>query len=367
MSEFSEDQFGKGAIKSVLDERDYQWEEVAMGIAPFDWTAGYDIEAVLGTTIKPKDQGSSSSCGGQAWATLAAVQEAIASESFEERSAKFVYAQTFVSGGGSGGRENSEIYSKRGVAVETLCTSYMNGKPPTEAFMERSGDITAPARANALNTTHAGSYVSVSPDIESIARAIKQNGGVVIGIDGSNNRTWLSEFPQKPVKGEGIWRHWLYAGKAKTIKGVKYIGVLNSWGTAAGKNGWQWISEDYIKSTVYDASFAIEQACVWEAWTCVVNTTGVPTTFSHNFIKDIAYGQKGDEVRALQMALQADGTFPIGFSLTAADYPVAYYGDMTAQAILKFRVKYGIDSSTDPKGKSAGPRTRAKLNELYNK
>lgn len=357
--------FGKGAVKSPLDERDYKWEEYATGVAPFDWTTGYDIEAVLGITLNPKDQGASGSCGGQAWATLAAVQEALATKSLEERSAKYIYSQCFVVGGGSGARDLMGIYAGQGISEEALCASYQNGLPPSEDFMERSQDITAAARANAKNTL-AKSYVSTSPDIESIAQALKANGGVVIGIDGSNNGTWLSEYPTAPVNGQDIWRHWLYVGKAKLISGKKYLATLNSWGKVAGVNGWQWLSEDYIKAAVYDHSFGIEQACVWESWTCVFNVNGLPVGFKHNFNSNIAYGQSGEEIRAVQKALQLDGSFPTGFDLTASVYPVAYYGDMTAQAVLKFRTKYGIDSSTDPKGRSIGPLTRAKLNQLYN-
>ena len=358
--------FGMGAVKSPLDERDFKMEEIAMGVTPFDWDKGFDIEKELGVKLKPKDQNGSFSCGGQATSKLGAVQEAMATGSFEERSAKFVYAQVFAPGGGSTGRALMDLYVTQGICIEDLCSSYQNGKAPSESFMTRAGDITTAARADAKKTK-AKNYVSVSPDIDSIALAVKLYGGVMIGIDGSNNGTWLSEFPKPPKDGEGIWRHWLYVGKAKKIKGKKYLGVLNSWGEDAGDDGWQWISEDYINGDVYDTAIGINQACVWEAWTAVYNPDGVPARYVHNFNKDIAYGQKSEEVRALQQALQVDGSFPAGFSLNAKDYPVAYYGDMTAQAVLKFRLKYGIDSSTDPKGRNAGPKTRTKLNELFNK
>lgn len=363
----SEDKLGKGAVKSPLDERDYQWEEVAMGIAPFDWSKGYDIEKVLGHTLSPKDQGSSSSCGGQAWSMLAAVQEDIATQSFEERSAKYVYAQTFVPGGGSGGRANSEIYKGQGISYEKLCPSYEpSGSLPSEMFITRVQDITAEARKNAKEAL-AATYFNVSPDIDSIAQAIKTNGGVVLGIDGSNNGTWLSEFPKMPQDGEKIWRHWVYAGKAKIVRGVKYIGVLNSWGAEAGVKGWQWLSEEYINGSVYDSSLGFEQACIWEVWTATINKNGPISSFKHNFATNIKFGQHGEEVRALQLALQNDGSFPAGFSLSNKDYPTANYAGMTAQAVLKFRLKHGISSATDTLGHSVGPLTRAKLNEFYNK
>ena len=361
-------EYGKGAIASPLDERDYQWEEVAAAMAApaFDWKKGYDIEEVLGLKITPKDQGSSGSCGGQAWSYLAAVQEALATDSYEERSAKFIYAQTAVPWGGSNGRSNSDVYKKQGVSVEPLCVSYDNGKPPKEEFMQRKADITAEARDNAKKAV-AKNYVNVSPDIESIAQAIAINGGVVLGVDGTNNGTWRGRYPKAPVDGEEQWHHWLYAGKAKIIKGKKYIGVLNSWGDDTGDEGWQWLSEDYIKATAYNPDFGFERAVIWEVWSCVYNPNGLPVGYTHNFSKDISYGQRGEEVRALQLALQSDGSFPAGFDLTPQKYPNPYYGDITSQAVVKFRVKHGVDGSTDPRGRNAGPRTRAKLNELFNK
>ena len=352
-----------GAVRSPLDERDYTWEEVAMGLPSFDWNEGFDIEKKVGK-ILPKDQNGSGSCGGQAWATLAAVQEALVTGTFEERSAKYVYAQTAVPGGGSSGRANSEIYAKQGVSLETLCSSYENGKPPTEAFMTRIGDITDAARTNAKSAL-AKSYVSISPDIDSIAQAVKANGGVVIGIDGTNNGTWLSRIPTAPTSAKGLWHHWVYVGKARIINGKKYLGILNSQGKNCGEDGWQYISEEYVNHAVYDSSIGTDRDSVWEAWTTTVNMSGLPVGFKHDFLKDVAYGQTSEEVRALQKALQIDGAFPKGFDLTPGAYPKAYYGDMTAQAILKFRAKYGIDTSTDPKGRNAGPKTRAKLNEIF--
>lgn len=363
---------GTGALPSPLDDRDFPWEEVAMGLPAFDWDEGYDIEKeiadALGVRVfelSPKHQGPSGSCGGQAWATLSAAQEALYTKSYEERSAKFIYAQTGVGIGGSTGRANSIICKEQGVCVEPLCVSYDNGKPPSEAFMRRIGDITAAARKDA-NNSRAKNYVSISPDIDSIAQALSVNGGVVIGLDGTDNGTWRSKYPKPPVDGQEQWHHWMYVGKAFKKNGKKYLGVLQSWGPSVGDRGWQYLSEDYIKATAYNPSFGFERGVVWEAWTQVHNTN-VQTAFTYTFNKDIAYGQRGEEVRALQMILQRDGSFPEGFDLTPAAYPVAYYGTMTAQSVLRFRMKHNIDTSTDIRGHNAGPRTRAKLNELYSK
>ena len=84
--------------------------------------------------------------------------------------------------------------------------------------------------------------------------------------------------------------------------------------------------------------------------------------FKHNFAKDIKYTTRSLEVRALQIALAIDGSFA---------YPeiTSYFGSVTADAVLAFQRKYKVadESELAPlKGRSVGPKTRQKLNELFN-
>lgn len=327
------------ALQDKIDPRDYQWSEIGHASAPFDWEVGFDIEEKIGT-LPVKDQDGSSSCGGQAWSTLAAALEAVNTSTMEERSAKYIYAQTFVPGGGSGGRANADIFVKQGVSRETLCIS----GPQEEAFYERPQDITPEAKSDAL-TDKSYAYVNLSPTFDTIAQGLRDNSGVVIGIDGENNGTWQSAFPLPPSQVE--WRHWIYVGKAKMIDGKKYLGLLNSWGITTGDKGWQWISEDYIRH-------------IWAAWTHVFNANPVPPSFRHNFMVNLAFGQSGVDIVALQTALQIEGVFPANVPATG------FYGGITASAVLKFRSKYGVSSASDPVGHNVGPLTREQLNKLFN-
>lgn len=354
--------FNPGGIPDRIDNRDHQWSEVGFGSAPFDWSVGFDVERAIKLTdgsmpvFPVKDQDGSGSCGGQAWAYFGAAIEARATKTFEERSAKFIYSQTFVPGGGSAGRANSEIVAKQGWAKEYVLPSYENGNPPTEAFMERSQDITDVVRQDAA-LAKALSYANVDTDIDTIAQATRDNFGTIILITGANNGTWNSAFPAAPTGGT-TWRHWLYCGRAKTINGKKHIGVLNSWGKAVGELGWQWLSEDYFKAT-YGG-----EKCISQAWTLVYSDMVPPVTFTHNFQSDIALSQSGAEVVALQKALQTDGEFPANVATTG------FYGDVTRRAVLAFQLKYKLDTPTvlnQLAGKRVGPKTRAQLNLLFNK
>src|SRR3989344_7780494 len=136
--------FTPGGIPDKPDSRDYKWnnEEFGAALPPFDWDMGFDIEYELGDMLgisnfklKPNNQGSSLSCGGQAWSKYAAILYAVSAKSFEENSAKFIYSQTFKPGVGSTGRDNCNILIKQGCADENLCISYENGNPPSEPFM----------------------------------------------------------------------------------------------------------------------------------------------------------------------------------------------------------------------------------------
>lgn len=359
--------FGTGAVPDRPDNRDYQWSEIGHGAMPFDWSVGFDIEARLNTRLPVKDQDGSGSCGGQAWSQLAGVLEALATNSLEERSARFIYSQTFQNppGGGSAGRDNANIYVKQGAAREAIFTSYEHGNPPTEAFMERNSDITDSVRLDA-KSDRSTSYANVVADVDVVAQAIRDTGGVILGICGSNNGTWLGDSPQPPrfESSSAIWRHWLYAGKAKTINGVKFIGVLNSWGTATGEQGWQWLSEEYFKTVIPSIiNDGLGGRAVWQVWTHVYNSAP-PPAFTHNFATDIEFGQSGAEVVALQTALQIQGFFPSSVPATG------YYGDITRRAVLAFQIKYAVASMAELvalNGKRVGGKTRAKLNELFNK
>lgn len=348
--------YGTGAIVDIADARDYQWSEVGFGSAPFDWKVGYDIEEHLGgKKIPAKDQNGSGSCGGQAWSYYDATIEYLFTGTYEERSARFIYGQVFVNGGGSAGRDICELLKNTGVVQEKDFTSYDNGLPPSEAFMEKPFAITEALKQLAREGKIV-SYANVDVNIDTIAQAIRDNGGVVLGVVGQDNGTWLSEFPKPPVTGKGaFWYHWIYAAKAKTIKGKKYIGFINSWGQTTGNQGWQWLSEDYINTILVGDSHG--QRAIWQAWTMVFNKQPI-TGLTWNFKKDLEIGMTNSEVSVLQYALQLQGCFP-------AMTPTNYYGPITQTAVQKFQVKYGIAGPGVLGYGRCGPKTRAKLNEIY--
>lgn len=351
-----------GAVVRRPDPRDYQWDskEVAQASAPFDWAHGYDVEAdisnALGTTFKlsTKDQGASGSCGGQAFSLYGQALASFYPHSTVERSAKYPYSQVYVgnvaTGGGSSDRDLAQIAIRQGFAPEPSCTSYQNGQPPTEAFMERPQDITSQARIAAAGEKIVSAYAFPSLDIDTIAQAMAASKGIVIGIHGSNNGTWLSAEPKPPAPDDAVWSHYMYFGKAIMEHGVKKVWGKQSWGPKAApdNNGWQKLDESYFKTP----------QAIWSATTLIYNPlVAVPP--NHAFLHNLALGQSGPDVTALQEMLAYDGEFNLA--------PTGYYGPITAQAVLKFQIKYQLASLATLEelgGDSVGPATRAKLNSL---
>ena len=335
-----------GALLKTVDERDYTFDSPEIGGAslPFDWNAGYDVENEIGILLPTKNQGQAGSCGGETISTVGQCVTSFYLGEKSEKSAKAPYSQVFVQGGGSSSRALGEIYKNQGIYKESLVPSYMSGNPPTEAFMEQASDITPEARADAALTKGLFAYAYMNLDIDTMAQALRDHKGILIGIHGSNNGTWLSSRPS-PVQNGAFWAHFMAGGKANMDNGKKTIWAKQSWGSSVAPetNAYQAITEDHFNA-----------GRIWDGMVLVYSP--LPPKTSHVFNVDIAYGQTSPEVTALQTALAHDGVFNLA--------PTGYYGNISSMAVLKFRLKHGIDSSTDPLGKIVGPRTRAALNNL---
>lgn len=214
-----------GALE-IKDERDFIYADGEIGMAgePFDWGKGFDIEQHLGIKLPIRHQQNTGSCGGFATSNFGIVMDFQIDGVLQIKSPKFVYAQTVVGNGGSDYRANYGIYINQGMGNEEDCPSYRPDGTTDEAFITNKADITQLARDNAKKD-RAAVYAVVATDIDSTAQAIRDNGGVIIGIHGQNNGTWLSAFPKAPTTLQQSWSHWIYGGGAIAVTPTEYEGL----------------------------------------------------------------------------------------------------------------------------------------------
>lgn len=209
------------------------------------------------------------------------------------------------------------------------------------------------------------SYASVPMTKLGIQKAVNFADGLsmLVRLDASwwsdkNGITWdpARILPLK-APNPAISGHQIYVFGYEVVGDDMKVFFLNSFSSDWGNHGegWFWLSE-YQKFMV-------------EGWTAINvpaqlldEANNLPATFSHNFNRVISYGERSEEVKALQRALSVDKSF--NYTVTG------YYGDITAAAVLSFQRKYKVASTAELNGlngKRVGAKTLAKLNELFNK
>lgn len=247
MNEASIKSFGKGAIPDKLDFRDYSYEYMSevFGAPIVNWEEGYEVPESVG--IKIEDQNGSSSCVGQSFAKYGEILERVENKNFTDLSAKYIYSQIFLPGGGSYLRDGAKTVVEQGIATEERLPSY----PSTEDFMTRSSDITDEIKKGA-SVYKSKSYASIwhKNNIDIFAQAILGNYGVVTGMYGTN-QLWGEAFVRPPTGGEEpskVWGHAVYCCGFRIIQGKKYIRFINSWSENWADQGYGYLGEDYFTS-----------------------------------------------------------------------------------------------------------------------
>lgn len=108
---------------------------------------------------------------------------------------------------------------------------------------------------------------------------------------------------------------------------------------------------------------------VTPAVAAVVHASSVAKFVSPAFNRVISVGSKGSDVKTLQQILNSDPDTRV--AVKGAGSPgneTTLAGSLTVRAIQKFQLKYGIVKRAGEAGYGTlGPKTRAKLNEIYMK
>lgn len=240
--------FGKGAIPVERAFGVPKFGDYVGSIIPFDWEKGVDHSVNIPFTVN--DQGSSSSCTFQAWSKYVAALNFLETGKYRDFSARFGYARTWLPPeGGAWLFSGADLVVLAGVPLESTVPSYDDtGKPLSEEAFRVRDDLAATLREAKVYRSKVA--VSVAANVDEMAMAIRDQGGMVFGFQGSNEgvATLGTGIIRPPLPTEQKWGHGVFAVGAGLIDGKKYIKWLNSWTNKWGQYGYGYIGEDYFAS-----------------------------------------------------------------------------------------------------------------------
>ena len=191
-----------------------------------------------------KDQGSSSSCGGQAFASALEVAKFIRDGEIVPLSAKDIYSNVFLPGGGSQASDLITRVENSGVAFENEIPSNLPDGSCTEQFMETIETENDQVQTDALNQIVLKSFSFDGNDINQVKQAI--DTGVCTCALLGNNACWTTTNGIVEVPTTTDWGHFLHLVSYDDT--TQLVCVKNSWGSQAGQNGYYFIPYGYFSN-----------------------------------------------------------------------------------------------------------------------
>lgn len=277
-----EQMIGKGLLRDPIDSRDHIYDVLAAAPIEIDWERGYDIRNELGDDFEYKNQMSSSSCVGQGISQYAWVLNiceminkyqkdlaALRGERYDEVknvSAKAIYSQIFLGGGGAYIRDGMLLLCKWGSLLTSEVPDYKKDGTTDEQFMRDQSWKTKELDllAQVLMGKDAR-LIQACSNMNLFAQAIIENKGVVGGVAGQNNGTWMTEAPKPPSWIE--WQHCLYFCAFGKDSIGRWIGTPNSWGNFLGKKWYKGAPVGYGLQKIYEPYFAESGKFILNPWT----------------------------------------------------------------------------------------------------
>lgn len=325
-------------------ERDYRFEEIVASANPVDWREKPQSEW---RKFPIFNQNGSGSCVAQTLAKLLGVLYWLKNGDYVHFSATHIYQRRANKpNSGMWGIDALDI-ARKGVTLEVLAPS----QKMTDAQMDSVEIETYKQEVGEI--FRIGNYVVLpTNDIETIASVIQTTSKAVMVWYRFNYDEW-TDIPQVKTTTPTL-HHSVAAVDFILHEGKKALVIEDSWGIGSAIEGRRIITEDFHRTrntfAAYPINFVFETA---------PDSKKKPR---YVFIADLQFGQKSDDIKALQDILKYNGLFPKNVESTG------YYGAITAKAVLAFQKKHRIadDAELDSLGgRIVGAKTRSKLNELY--
>ena len=326
--------------------KDYKHEEVAAaGPVVVTWV---EKQPSQWRRYPIYNQDGSSSCVSFATAKVLGIEQVVDGKPFINFSKRFIYSQRINKPGeGMIFTDALEIIRLKGDCLELS----MPGENQGEAYMNISSDRSLEIEQMALVYRELG-YVQLPFDIDTIASIMEKTPGkaVLIGLTFD-----YDEWTDKPtiLRNNPQLRHAIAAVDYCLWNGEKALIIEDSWGPQYGLEGRRIITESFLEKRLIFAGYFLDL-------TVKPDITPKP---KHSFSMALKYNmRKKVDVVALQDILKYEGLFPIKQASSGN------YLELTRKGVLAFQRKYKVAPESELvelQGKSVGPKTLAKLNELY--
>lgn len=329
----------------ILDNRpkedlvqDYQGIELLAGAV--QWQEKKDLKKVN----RVKNQGQVGQCVAMTTATLLEIELHRLTGKWLELSPLSIYLERANQGDGMWVYDALDIAKKKGVSLEALFNS--EGYNESQANQLKMNS-TARAYAKALTEIDL-SYLYLPINIDTIAQALDKGHGVGLILYANSNEYGDVPFVSKKLTWESASiTHSITALDYTLYKGQKALWIVDSWGLT-GIGGYRYITEDFLNERITTASY-------FDKFILDVGKTN-----KYHFTKSVQIGMRDNEIIKIQDFLTERGYFPVGLS-------TGYYGNITAQAVLKWQLDNKVDTQTELLrlgGNYWGQKSIAKANVL---
>ena len=310
--------------------KDYKFAEIVSAVEPVVWT---EKPQSSWRKFPIFSQNGSGSCVAQTLRKLYGVYLWLKTGVWVDLSASHIYQRRVNRPQGGMGGDDAFKIAQKGTTLEQFA--------PSENMSDSQMDAVnvIPFMEKIEETFKLGAYVTVSPaDIDTVASIIQKTGkAVMIWVyfkydEWGNVPTVL--YPTLDRSLQSTSRHSIAAVDYTLYQGKKALIIDESWGLTTAINGQRIITEDFFNARCFFVAhfqnFAFEQVDVKPHY--------------------------DESITSFQDCLKAEGLFPTNVVSTG------FYGAITIKAVNAFQLKYGL--ATIGTG-TVGPKTKAKLHELY--
>lgn len=331
-------------------EKDIQFSEIVAAANPVIWKQKTHSEV---RRFPIFDQGTSGSCVAQTGKKMIGVYAYLKTGSFFPVSASHIYKRR--SNRPYAGMNANDVFAIMSKGVTPAV--FARDEKMSDTEMD-SVEIT-PFAENAGTAFKTGEQINLhTGNIDEVASVIQSTGKAVM--------VWfyftVDEWTSRPkvtndnleLRGEKTSRHSVAAVDfTLTSDGKRALVIDDSWGPTAGNGaGQRIVDEDFFRARNFYSghfmNFSFEN--------------GENKKPSYRFDRDLEFKAivtYDRDVVALQDCLKFEGLFPFNTESTG------YYGIVTKRAVGSFQAKYDIARVGDAGYGRVGPKTRAKLNQIY--